>query len=352
MHSYHPGTGRWLSRDPIGESGGANLYAFVENDPINQRDLLGLLSYTERLRQIVAPALQNPAPEDEFNWFAEVDRKMQLFAGRAGHQIAGVATGPLALLEFMGRSLLDPMEGIQTLGGMPGAVWHDLKCFIRDRSERWKSGTFDERADVFMESLGDIAGFLATLGTKELDSLNGLRLARLRAMASEGRVGRWGNRADELLTAAQREQLLRHIDELGLNRADFGFWNNGISGYDDVFFQKVMLGRNAFPAAEADRLGMLAYRTAQGGNGRSVYETMTARAVVAHEAGHLVSTREGFAFTSGTWQDEALASLVGRQLPGLTPLERYQLLRDAAEVARRYGNTSVRELIPQIQRTQ
>jgi RHS repeat-associated protein len=39
---YDPVTGRWPSRDPIGEDGGVNLYAFVENDGINKWDLLGL----------------------------------------------------------------------------------------------------------------------------------------------------------------------------------------------------------------------------------------------------------------------------------------------------------------------
>jgi RHS repeat-associated protein len=39
---YNPSTGRWLSRDPIGESGGADLYGFVGNDPIDESDLLGL----------------------------------------------------------------------------------------------------------------------------------------------------------------------------------------------------------------------------------------------------------------------------------------------------------------------
>ena len=38
---YSPRTGRWLSRDPIGERGGANLYEFVWNDGLNWLDILG-----------------------------------------------------------------------------------------------------------------------------------------------------------------------------------------------------------------------------------------------------------------------------------------------------------------------
>lgn len=39
---YDPAMGRWLSRDPIGENGGRNLYAFVRNGPIHHIDALGL----------------------------------------------------------------------------------------------------------------------------------------------------------------------------------------------------------------------------------------------------------------------------------------------------------------------
>ncbi len=38
---YSPRQGRWLSRDPIGEKGGANLYAFNRNAPPNGYDALG-----------------------------------------------------------------------------------------------------------------------------------------------------------------------------------------------------------------------------------------------------------------------------------------------------------------------
>lgn len=40
---YSANTGRWLSRDPIGELGGPNLYGFVGNDPIHTCDKLGLI---------------------------------------------------------------------------------------------------------------------------------------------------------------------------------------------------------------------------------------------------------------------------------------------------------------------
>jgi hypothetical protein len=39
---YNAETGRWLSRDPIGENGGLNLYGMVGNDPVNFWDFLGL----------------------------------------------------------------------------------------------------------------------------------------------------------------------------------------------------------------------------------------------------------------------------------------------------------------------
>ncbi len=38
---YNPSTGRWLSRDPIEERGGINLYGFVENAALNASDVLG-----------------------------------------------------------------------------------------------------------------------------------------------------------------------------------------------------------------------------------------------------------------------------------------------------------------------
>jgi len=44
---YSPELGRWMTRDPLQESGGVNVYGFVGNDPVNQVDALGLVGVIE-----------------------------------------------------------------------------------------------------------------------------------------------------------------------------------------------------------------------------------------------------------------------------------------------------------------
>lgn len=51
LRAYDTDTGRWLSRDPIGEAGGLNLYAYVGNNPISSVDPFGL-SWRDTLRDI------------------------------------------------------------------------------------------------------------------------------------------------------------------------------------------------------------------------------------------------------------------------------------------------------------
>lgn len=63
LRYYCTSTGRWLSRDPIEEDGGANLYGMVGNDPLNFVDVLGLFSRKGLLR---AFCRLKPCEREEF----------------------------------------------------------------------------------------------------------------------------------------------------------------------------------------------------------------------------------------------------------------------------------------------
>ena len=66
---YHPDEGRWLSRDPIGELGGPNLYAYVENAPTQNKDALGLIGTFSILKFEPNP-LPNAGANVRFKWEA------------------------------------------------------------------------------------------------------------------------------------------------------------------------------------------------------------------------------------------------------------------------------------------
>jgi hypothetical protein len=46
LRYFNPLNGKWLSRDPIAEKGGLNLYGFVGNNAINAWDYLGMFELT------------------------------------------------------------------------------------------------------------------------------------------------------------------------------------------------------------------------------------------------------------------------------------------------------------------
>ncbi|MFR4314489.1 RHS repeat-associated core domain-containing protein [Akkermansia sp.] len=56
----NPTDGRWISRDPISEQGGRNLYGFVRNNSIIDFDLLGKITYQECTKE-VQYLLNNPS---------------------------------------------------------------------------------------------------------------------------------------------------------------------------------------------------------------------------------------------------------------------------------------------------
>jgi RHS repeat-associated protein len=49
FRAYDPAHARWLNRDPIGEAGGINLYAYVAGDPLATIDPLGYCGFVDEV---------------------------------------------------------------------------------------------------------------------------------------------------------------------------------------------------------------------------------------------------------------------------------------------------------------
>ena len=84
---YLPALGRWLSRDPLGENGGANLFEFVRNNPAQLVDAFGRESRnpTERL----SPA-DPTVPQKTWDWANQV---LDIYGSKALNVTEGMPTG-------------------------------------------------------------------------------------------------------------------------------------------------------------------------------------------------------------------------------------------------------------------
>ncbi len=61
---YNSNLGRWITRDPIEEEGGLNLYGFVQNDPVNWIDAFGTYTIDDAVKSLqkkgVLPPIASP----------------------------------------------------------------------------------------------------------------------------------------------------------------------------------------------------------------------------------------------------------------------------------------------------
>jgi len=75
--AYDANLGRWLSRDPIEESGGLNLYAYADGDPANVIDPLGLAGLSPKCAAALAELREaiNSAIQQIVRYNPETDRK-------------------------------------------------------------------------------------------------------------------------------------------------------------------------------------------------------------------------------------------------------------------------------------
>ena len=80
---YDPNIGRWLSRDPIVEEGGENLYGMVRNDAVNEIDVLGLVGLYPRTPGLdgnMTPWL--PGSFNEARSRSRIEREIEAWRGK------------------------------------------------------------------------------------------------------------------------------------------------------------------------------------------------------------------------------------------------------------------------------
>ena len=154
---YSPALGRWLSRDPAGEEAGLNLYALVNNNPVNFLDPFGLSSLTgdEELDLVTSSKI----PTDLNIW------------------LPGSETAPLAsaLYEF-GDDISDPEKMEEALEQIPAVFTQLVAAGLRFGEFKWKQGL----VDTALAALGTAAPKLGRAVEAEA--------ASTRAAATEARL--------------------------------------------------------------------------------------------------------------------------------------------------------------------
>ena len=118
---YDPVTGRWLSKDPIGLSGGLNLYVFCGNDPVNWIDPYGEVGV---LIPIVAPGVVAGA----------IVASAYVGAGIMAGTINGVAD---TLGNLMGRGP-SRRTGERNWTSKPDGTSNPGKHFRQNQNGRWE----------------------------------------------------------------------------------------------------------------------------------------------------------------------------------------------------------------------
>jgi RHS repeat-associated protein len=100
FRAYDPGTGRWLSPDPIEEAGGVNLYGYVLSDPVNAVDPDGQI-----LQFVLAAGDGNTGFE---RWLGDTLHN-NFGAQGSGSYVDGVSRSSAAMIDGM-IPFADPMK--------------------------------------------------------------------------------------------------------------------------------------------------------------------------------------------------------------------------------------------------
>ncbi|HWQ90056.1 MAG TPA: RHS repeat-associated core domain-containing protein [Clostridia bacterium] len=142
---YEPNLQRWVNRDPIGERGGVNLYAFAVNSPILAIDPYGLLCAGPEL---AAPALLSGES-------LAVGAATGASAGTAAIALAGAGPAPILVWALMNSVQAPTVYPDPLYTGVQNAVPVKVVCTLPDKSgklrHRSDPGSKDDYTDAWEE---------------------------------------------------------------------------------------------------------------------------------------------------------------------------------------------------------
>ncbi len=127
--AYSPTFGRWLNRDPIGEAGGINLYGYVDGDPVDAIDPLGL----QLLKGGISIDVPYPTPSPLSPGGGKCTGSSGgNGGGGSGGSGGGGGTGIGGLPTIGGDPLLSGISNIMSgLGSFPGVLMFGLPPVFR-----------------------------------------------------------------------------------------------------------------------------------------------------------------------------------------------------------------------------
>jgi RHS repeat-associated protein len=138
---YSPELGRWLSRDPIGVSDGANEYGFVDNAPLYEVDPYGLQKKNsayppgtppeqiwcyDLAQRVATDILNNPYRPRSASWFCTIHRRPLIpkKEKKDGKEIWCCKYGLFWACDICPKKQMPPL---------PDCSRYDRQCFIRDK---------------------------------------------------------------------------------------------------------------------------------------------------------------------------------------------------------------------------
>lgn len=155
FRAYDPDLGRWINRDPLGEAGGLNLYAYCSGNPVNLVDPEGGApsDWADWIDEKISVAEDFYTSGNNWVWDGSVATGAELLAGvadalRFGQASGAVAGDPCADAgDWAGAAFTDTLRGVSLAGGSGASLLKKL-----GKATKIKPGSFSDKPPGWNEN--------------------------------------------------------------------------------------------------------------------------------------------------------------------------------------------------------